>query len=149
MTIQELVKEFVVLVLERENELKDLSALIIALDKLACSLNDVSYEFDETDYPEVPENDYQVIRKIVEKRFPTLGYYNTSRDVSEHLETSEIIIGDAVDDISDIVGDLLDVLWCFENTSKNDALWHFENSFRSHWGRHLRELQLYLHDKQW
>lgn len=55
--------------------------------------------------------------------------------------------GEGRDDISDIVLDLKEVLWYFENTSKDNALWYFENSYKSHWGRHLRELQLYLHDK--
>ena len=70
-------------------------------------------------------------------------------NLSDSIENSDIIVGDAIDDICDIVGDLQEVLWCFENTSENDALWHYEINFRSHWGRHLRDLQLYLHDKWW
>jgi len=147
MDIEETVKEFLAFVLEEETALEDLGKLIATLDKLAYSVNYVNYEFDETEYPEAPVKNYQLIREKVQKRFPNLGFYNIPQDVSENLEKSEIIVGDAIDDISDIVGDLSEVMWCFKNMSKNDALWYFQNSFRSHWGRHLRELQLYLHDK--
>ncbi len=149
MDIEETVKEFLDFVLNEDSVVDDLGELMAVLDKLAYSVNYVNYEFDETEYPEAPERNYQLIREKVQKRFPDLGFYNIPQDVSEKLEKSEIIVGDAIDDISDIVGDLSEVLWCFENTSKNDALWHYQNSFRSHWGKHLRELQLYLHDKWW
>ena len=149
MDIKETIKDFLDLVLKEEPALEDLGILIAALDKLAISVNYVDFEFDATKYPDAPETNYQLIREKVQKKFPNLGYYNIPKDVSENLVKSEIIVGDAIDDISDIVGDLSEVLWCFENTSKNDALWHYQNSYLSHWGRHLRELQLYLHDKWW
>jgi hypothetical protein len=149
MNIEQTINNFLVFVLEEETELEDLGELRASLDKLAHSVNYVNYKFDETEYPETPDNNYRLIRKKVEKRFPTLGYYNIPQNVSDKLEKSEIIVGDAIDNISDIVGDLSEVKWCFENTSKDDALWHYQNSFRSQWGRHLRELQLYLHDKWW
>jgi hypothetical protein len=50
-----------------------------------------------------------------------------------------------MNDIVDILLDLKGVLWRFQNTSADDALWELTRSFKSHWGRHLRELQLYLH----
>ncbi|MEW8102315.1 MAG: DUF5063 domain-containing protein [Candidatus Thiodiazotropha endolucinida] len=149
MDIEETIKEFLDFVLKEDAAVDDLGELMAALDKLAYSVNNVKYEFDETEYPEAPERDYQLIREKAQKRFPDLGFYNMHQEITEKVKQGEIIVGDALDDISDIVGDLRDVLWCFENTSKNDALWHYQNSFRSHWGRHLRELQLYLHDKWW
>ncbi|WP_395373434.1 DUF5063 domain-containing protein [Marinicella sp. W31] len=148
MDIKKTVNEFLDFVLNENNPIEDLGELITALDKLAYSVRYVNYEFDNTDYPDTPEKNYRLIREKVEKRFPTLGFYNTSEDVSENVGTSTIVVGDGIDDICDIVGDLKDVLWCFENTSINNALWHFQFGYRSHWGRHLRELQLYLHD-QW
>jgi hypothetical protein len=51
-----------------------------------------------------------------------------------------------IDDILDIARDLTEIIWRYENTSKDDVLWHFEFLFRAHWGRHLRSLQVYLHD---
>lgn len=149
MDITETIKEFLSLVLDDESELDEPNLLIAALDKLAYSIIHINYVFDETDFPESPEQNYQLIRKKVQKRFPTLGYYNVAQDISDNLEKSIVVVGDAIDDISDIVVDLSEVMWCFENTSENDALWHYQNSYKTHWGKHLRELQLYLHDKLW
>ncbi|MFN7134579.1 MAG: DUF5063 domain-containing protein, partial [Myxococcales bacterium] len=61
--------------------------------------------------------------------------------------TAQIMVGDAIDDIVDIANDLQQVVWRWETTSEADALWHFRFSFTSHWGAHLRALQLYLHER--
>ena len=55
--------------------------------------------------------------------------------------------GDAIDDLADIAGDLEEVLRRFEHSGKNAGDWYFRMLFEIHWGRHLRELQLYLHAK--
>lgn len=149
MDIEQTIKESLEFFLREDAPVDDLGELMAVLDKLAYLVNCVNYEFDETEYPEAPESNYHLFRDKVKKRFPILGFYNIPKDVSGEVEKSELLVGDAIDDISDIVCDLSEILWCFENTSKNDALWHYQNSFRSHWGRHLRELQLYLHDKWW
>jgi hypothetical protein len=60
-----------------------------------------------------------------------------------------ITAGDAIDDLADIVQDLEEVIWRFENVGSEDGLWHFKSLYRMHWGRHLRELSLYLHAKIW
>jgi hypothetical protein len=54
-------------------------------------------------------------------------------------------VGDGIDDIADILLDHKDVLWRLKNTSIDDGLRDLKKSFESHWGSHLRELQLYLH----
>jgi len=36
--------------------------------------HDVSYTFDERDYPDAPRKDYNAMRQIVSARFPELGY---------------------------------------------------------------------------
>ncbi len=149
MTIKTTINNFIQYVLGSNQAEQDLSVLITHLDKLALLAGQVTYQFDETDYPESPDNNYAQMRTIVESRFPTLGFYNTCEDVSEKIGETSILVGDAIDDIVDILGDLKEVSWCFDNTSENDALWHFENSYRSHWGWHLRELQGYLHDTWW
>lgn len=149
MEVKDTIKKFLDLILNHDSEKEDLGKLITALDELVFSVNHVEFEFDEAEYPEPPEEDYDVIRNVVEKRYPSLGFYNMPLEISEKVGETEVSIGDAIDDIADIVGDLKEVLWRFENTSVADALWHYEFSFRSHWGRHLRELQLYLHDKYW
>lgn len=149
MEIETEINNFLNLILEPDSKLEDLNELILALDRLAISSHEIEYKFDEADYTDNSNFEYSVIRQKVEKRFPNLGLYNIALDVSEKTGNSEIATSDAIDDITDITLDLLRVRWRFENTSINDALWHYELSFRSHWGRHLRDLQLYLHDLYW
>ncbi len=147
--IQETIKEFLDLILGEDTELKELDTLISALDKLAYSIRFINYIFDETHYPDAPAESYSEIRECVQKKFPTLGFYNISIDISENIGETEPAVGDAFDDIADITRDLKEVMWYFENTSPDNALWNYELGYRAHWGRHLRELQLYLHDKKW
>jgi hypothetical protein len=122
-----------------------LSLLPCALDWLAAVAHGVSGALDPTSYPDGPSKDYQATFAMVGRHFPTLGYYNVAQSITGSIAEGSICVGDAIDDIADIVGDLQDVLWRWNNTSEGDALWEFRRSFTSHWGRHLRELQLYLH----
>jgi hypothetical protein len=146
MDIQTEINTFLDLVLQRDSKLENLSELISALDKLAISTHQIEFEFDDTDYLDNSNFEYSEIRKKVENRFPDLGLYNIALDVCDRVGDTQIGTADAIDDITDITLDLLTIRWRFENTSKNDALWHYELLFRTHWGRHLRNLQLYLHD---
>jgi|TARA_R100000963_G_C4622781_1_gene89811 hypothetical protein len=146
MNIQTEINNFLDLVLERDSKLEKLSDLISALDKLAISTHQIEFEFDDKDYLDNSTFEYSEIRKKVENRFPDLGLYNIVRDVCDKVGDTQICTGDAIDDITDITLDLLNIRWRFENTSTNDALWNYELLFRTHWGRHLRNLQLYLHD---
>ena len=92
--------------------------------------------------------EYDDIREVVSRNFPDLGYYNTPMEISEKIADSSLAIGDAIDDICDIARDLEEVLWCWEKTSADDALSHFNESFGYHWGKHLRDLQLYLYTNE-
>jgi hypothetical protein len=121
-----------------------LSRLRRSLDQLAFLEHAVSYFFDEKDYPDAPQQDAKVLRQMVEKRFPELGYYNVPNCVTEHIGETKINVGDAIDDIADIARELYDVRWYWVNTSIDNALWHFQNNYWSHWEEHLRTLQLYL-----
>jgi hypothetical protein len=87
-------------------------------------------------------SDYRQLYQALGARFPNLGLYACA-DPTEVLH--EPLVGDAIDDLADIVLDLQEVLWRFDHLGADDALWHFRFLFRSHWGRHLRELALYLH----
>lgn len=118
------------------------------LDELALAVHFADYTFDDSKFPDAVVRDYQEIRDIVSKNFPDVGYYNAALEIAHEIAESENSVGDATDDICDIAGDLEEVLWCWENTSVDDALWHFKFSFDSHWGKHLRDLQLYLYEKR-
>lgn len=119
-----------------------------ALDKLALSIHHAAGYFDENSYPDPPPKEYPFLRGQISPKFPDCGYYNGAHEISEKVAESSVSVGDAIDDICDIAGDLEEVLWRWENTSSDDALWHLRESFGWHWGKHLRDLQLYLYAKQ-
>ena len=133
-----------------ENERRDaednVTSLEHALDKLALARHYLRYKFDEGDYPDPPGKNYDKVREIVNQRFPGFGFYNVVLDVAENLTKTKMVVGDAIDDLTDIVIELYNVIWCWENTSEADALWRFETMYKIHWGEHLRKLQLYIHD---
>ncbi|RKH29567.1 DUF5063 domain-containing protein [Corallococcus sicarius] len=125
----------------REHDLR------LALDRLAWASHFVEGEFD----PSAPSPDdvrttpYEALTRRLGQCFPGLGYYSTALD-STDLAASTPGVGDAIDDLADIAKDLEEVLSRWE-TSEVDALWYFKLHFESHWGQHLRALQLHLHER--
>jgi len=122
--------------------------LVMLVDHLAFAYHFTDYPFDDVDYGEPPEKRYQQLRKHVEGSFPDLGFYNLPLKIDSDIPDSEVVLGDAIDDIVDIANDLKEFVWRWENTSQLDALWHFRFGFTAHWGTHLRSLQLYLHTRE-
>ena len=90
--------------------------------------------------------DWQEGYSRIGKRFSELGYYG----VADPAEVFEIqpTLGDAIDDLADIVRDLEEVLWRLEHLGLDDAHHEFRASFEIHWGRHARELALCLHSQR-
>jgi len=123
-----------------------IDTLVLVLDQLVIEAQRVEFVFDESDYDDPPDFSYNKIREVVAPQFPDFGLYNTVPHVSDRIGQTEFGIGDAIDDIVDILLDLKRVEWRFRNTSLADALFDFQLSFRGHWGRHARDLQLYIHD---
>jgi hypothetical protein len=134
---------------ESLSALDSIEALEAALDQLAACVHAVGFEFDDGQYQEPPTKDPAVRYQQVAERYPAFGLYNTPLDISEKAGATELAVGDAVSDLAEICEDLEEVLWRFGHTSEADALFHFQLGYRSHWGRHLRELQLYVHDLHW
>ena len=145
MNIRRQVEEFLNFATGVEPSVVETKELIIALDYLACSTNDVTYTFDERDYLGYVNKNETSLRESISTRFPQLGYYNSVSEVTENIGGIEPTVGDSIDDLVDIIIELQEVSWRFENTSSDDALWHFYNGYWTHWGRHLRGLQSYLH----
>jgi Domain of unknown function (DUF5063) len=114
------------------------------LDRLALAQAYASFTFDETDYPDSPRRNYDELRALISRRFPNYGYYNVAENITTEIGNAGTLVGDAIDDLADIAGDLYKVEWCWSNTSEADALFHFEYDFKYHWRQHLRGLQLYL-----
>ena len=92
----------------------------------------LEFEFDETDYNEEPDFDYNEIKENVKSNFPDFDWYSMVLDLNVMKPNVEIGIGDALDDLTDIIKDLLVVKWKMDNTSEMDALWEFDFSMRAH-----------------
>jgi hypothetical protein len=121
------------------------SALTLALDRLALASHSVRGPFDDAEYPDPPEPEPANLRARVEALYPELGWYNEAEEIAGSPEQSGLVVGDAINDIVDIARDVQEFVTRWHSTSKGDALWHFRFGFESHWGKHLRSLQLYLH----
>lgn len=117
------------------------------LDQLATAYHFAPDGEPADDDRDPPEWNFKGRYAALAERFPQLGMYAVA-DPSEAIN-NEAMCGDAIDDLTDIESDLSEVVWRFENIGAEDAHWHFKLLFRSHWGRHLRELALYLHAKTW
>ncbi len=120
-----------------------LACLAPALDRLSLAYHTGAAPEDAPSQAEPPERDYSAIRAMIAPRFPDLGYYGAAPP-GETLD-AEITVGDAIDDLTDIYSELLDVLWCLEQTSAEDAMRLFRFGFTHHWGRHLCDVRGAVH----
>lgn len=123
----------------KENE----KAVVYLLDVIALNMHSIKSEGD-IEYGKIPESDTSAIQKLAGFRFPNWGYYNLPDDVTENIASTKIIVGDAIDDILDIVCDLKEVMWLYENEGEQKALFLLRESYDIHWQQHLRDLQFYL-----
>ena len=145
--VLEAVKEFLA-VLERPlTDAEREVALCVALDRLALASHFAEPVFDEARHATPPVPAYGVLRAKLGPLFPELGYYNTALDRVDKVGDSELGVGDAIDDLVDIARELQQELLRWETTSESDAIWHLGQGFKSHWGKHLRSLQLYMHER--
>ncbi len=123
--------------IQSEDNVRDLKKLLVELYSLFLQ---IEVGFDETNYEDRISYEYCDIRKQVEVNFPNLGMYWSVHDSQKIMSDADVVVGDAIDDITDIINDLLKVKWCFENTSEIDAVWHFDFLMRSHSEQHLLDL---------
>jgi hypothetical protein len=69
---------------------------------------DIEYKFDETTYREFDKSQLPDIRQNVESNFTNYGFYKTILDIEDIANLKDNAIGDAIDDLSDIIIDLLE-----------------------------------------
>ena len=124
-------------------------ALCRSLDRLVVAVQPVSACSHDASHPEPPGRTYEAWRKVIGASFPGLGYYycvQPMEPLAENVGKAEPTLGDAIDDLADIAGDLEEVQFRWRSCSE-DALFHFAFLYWAHWGAHLRNLKLYLHDR--
>lgn len=105
---------------------------------------DIEFKFDETDYPDLDKTEYADIRQNVTSNFEDFGFYKTVSDIEDIDNLNDNTIGDALDDLTDIIRDLLEIKWRIENNSLADGLWFFELTFYSHTQQHILDLLKYM-----
>ena len=121
-------------------------ALIKILDRLALAVHEAP-PGEVTDESEAPRLDYESTYAQAAARFPNYGLYGASRLLGPG-EGDELLVGDAIDDITDIAIDMHEAAWAWDHIGQDEGLWTLRFGFESHWGLHLRELQAYLHLEQ-
>ena len=107
----------------------------------------IKFDFDKTDYADFNKTNLPHIRQNIESNFNDFGYYKTILDINDIDNLQDNAIGDAVDDLSDILVDLLEIKWRIENNSLADGLWFFELTFYSHIQQHILDLLNYMKQK--
>lgn len=112
-----------------------------ALDELALAMHDAPDGDPADEDTQPPERDYHSLRAGLDARFPGLNSYQVVCPIGPET----VVTASAHDDLADIVGDLNEVVWRYENVGADDAHWHLHFLFLHHWGVHLRELSFYLH----
>lgn len=101
---------------------------------------DIEYKYDETDFPDFDKSQLPDIRQNVSSNFKDFGFYKTILDINDIGNLKDNTINDAIDDLSDIISDLLEIKWRIENNSLADGLWFFELIFYSHTQQHILNL---------
>jgi len=144
--IRKLIDEYLDLVLREKDSFEVTErSLVRLLDHLAFAYHAIPDDVaDDKHYPAPKRPDQKATRETISKRFPEYGFYNQPDNMTEKISDTELLVGDAIDDLVDITQDLSEISWRFKNTSPEDALWHYRLLFDGHWGEHLRYLQLYI-----
>ena len=109
---------------------------------------DIEYEFDETDFPNFDQSQLPDIRQNVSSNFKDFGFYKTILDLNDVNDLTDIALGDAIDDLSDIIMDLLEIKWRIENNSLADGLYYFQLIFHGHSQQHIIDLLNFMKQKK-
>lgn len=128
-----------------EGEKPTIEVLSQSLDKLLAQSHEIAFADCAEEDRDPPTIDGSALYQEVAARFPDLGMYPVA-DPLAPIDDDKMMT-DAIDDIADITRDLREVVWREENLGASDAAWCFRLLF-FHWGRHARELSLYLHARQ-
>jgi hypothetical protein len=121
-------------------------ALLAALDRLVAAYHETPDANPSDKDVEAPRQDGTSLAKEVGARFPDYGLYPMA-DPTKPLEGAAMM-GDAVDDLADLTLEMREVMWIAEHVGVENAHSDFRLFFFD-WGRHARELSLYLHARIW
>jgi len=129
-----------------EGETPSDEALLSALDRLVEAFHDTPDAGPSDTDVEAPRSGGPALYKQVAARFPDYGLYPVSDPIASIDDAA--MVGDAIDDLADLTLDMREVVWLADHIGLDDAHWSFRLHY-FHWGRHARELALYLHARQY
>lgn len=121
-------------------------ALLASLDRLVAAYHETPDASPSDEDLDPPRDNGASLHARLAQRFPAYGIYPVA-DPAE-APGSVAMVGDAIDDLADLTLDMREVVWLADQGSIDDAHWSFRLHF-FHWGRHARELSLYLHARLW
>jgi hypothetical protein len=125
----------------------DWPALARLLDALALARWSFA-TMDDGEGDDAPRRSDEELRPALGARFPEFGYYRSVaplRDDGSLGFEDEPTLGDAIDDLLDIVHELQRASWYRRHRGEHAGAALLAWSFDVHWGQHLRDLQGYLH----
>jgi len=126
---------------ESENKVNELKKLLV---EIYSEYLNVESDFEQKDLEDEPEFDFKEIIRNVETNFPKFGLYHSFFDTHNTIPDGGLVKGDAINDLSDIIIDMLIVKWRFENKGEDEALWNFQFIMRIHSEQHFVDLLKYL-----
>jgi len=130
---------------EREAFLAGLSRSMIDLYGVALSLPSVKPETSGTDGPRLPIEKWNELRQSLREK---IGPFDAYWEIFDSTKNEPPVQGTLSDDISDIYCDLKSDLQLEQGVSQADFLWELCFSFWSHWGKHLLNALVAIHDRR-
>jgi hypothetical protein len=96
------------------SSVKHLTLLKKNLIELILFYENNEFLLDDVEYPEFDRNNYSFVIKNLEINFPSLKNYKSFLNSSNVFDLEDVIIKNALEDLNEIVLDLLDVKYNFE-----------------------------------
>lgn len=124
----------------------DIKRLVRCLDALAYAVHFVDPENGAGEL-EPPRLDYAQTYEAIRQRFPFLGkYWLALHPVLQEGTEGELAVGDAIDDLADILIEIKDVRWLHEQTGRKEALAALRERYDMHLWMHIHSLRQYLEE---
>lgn len=86
------------------------------------------------------------IKPILKNNFPLFGYYHVILNQLEISKNPQTGLGDAIDDLCDIIKDLSEVRWRINNVNEDDGLSYLSFTFKAHTEDHIIDFISYLNE---
>ena len=126
-------------------DLEELYSLLVGLQYAALSLPDVEPERDEA---ELEAQGAQMERRNqVLPAVPDLGFYHHVLNPNDVQSDPEIALGDAIDDLAEIICEIRNGRALLQHGSLQEAAWTWRWTFRNHWRAHAVGLMAAVNER--